>query len=79
MKLLLLVSTIFLSTPSQAITWNEFWKPFNHGSSVYYNTRTNTNHVCFRNVYREQHIPGNKWSPGHVSSWVERVTVPCHY
>jgi len=79
MKLLLLISTIFLATPSQAITWKEFWKPFNHGSGVYYYTRPYTNNVCFRNVYREQYIPGNQWSHGYIRRWTERVSVPCYH
>jgi hypothetical protein len=77
MKLLLFISMVFLPVSSQAITWEEFWSPFYHGKSSYYNRHTNS--VCYKNVYREQYIPGNKWSPGHVRSWVERVTVPCYY
>jgi len=78
MKLLLLLSTIFLATPSQAITWNQFWRPFNHGTGVYYYNRPYTNHTCFRDVYREQYIPGNHWSPGYVRRWTERVRVSCY-
>lgn len=83
MRLLLLISTIFLATPSQAITWNQFWRPFNNGSGVYFynNNYYNgyTNAKCFRDVYREEYIPGNGWSYGYVRRWTERVRVPCYH
>ena len=34
---------------------------------------------CFRNVYREQYIPGTQHSPGYVRRWTERQEVPCHH
>ena len=32
---------------------------------------------CYRNEYREEYIPGTSRSPGYVSSYKERVEVPC--
>lgn len=32
---------------------------------------------CFREVYREEYIPGTKDRKGRVRSWVEQVEVPC--
>lgn len=78
MKLLILISMIFISTPSKAITWNEFWRPFTHNGGSYYNNYNTYNNYCYRTIYREQYIPGNRWSPGHVRSWRERVRVSCH-
>ena len=78
MKLLFLIITIFLSTPSKAITWKEFWKPFNNGTSGHYYNRY-SNHECFNYVYREEYVPGNIWSHGYVRRWKERVRVPCYY
>lgn len=33
---------------------------------------------CYRNEYREEYIPGTSKSPGYVSSYRERVEVPCN-
>lgn len=33
---------------------------------------------CYRNEYREEYIPGTSKSPGYVSSYKERVEVPCN-
>ena len=33
---------------------------------------------CYRNEYREEYIPGTSSSPGYVSSYKERVEVPCN-
>ena len=33
---------------------------------------------CFRNVYREQYIPGTQHRPGYVRRWNERQEVPCY-
>ena len=32
---------------------------------------------CFRQVYREEYIPGNRHRPGRVRRWTEDVEVPC--
>ena len=70
---------LLLASPVNAITWNQFWRPFNNGtyhrSPVYYNY----NSTCSRLVYREQYIPGNGYRYGYVRTWTERVRVPCGY
>jgi hypothetical protein len=32
---------------------------------------------CFREVYREEYIPGTMGNPGRVRSWTEQEEVPC--
>ena len=32
---------------------------------------------CYKDVYREEYIPGTKNSPGYVKRYNERVAVPC--
>ena len=32
---------------------------------------------CFKNVYREEYVPGNATSTGYVRSWSETKEVPC--
>jgi len=32
---------------------------------------------CFREVYREEYIPGTRDSPGRVRRWTEHKEVPC--
>ena len=33
---------------------------------------------CFRYEYREKYIPGNLMSPGYVTSFNEKVSIPCN-
>ena len=33
---------------------------------------------CFRYEYREEYIPGNSISPGYVTSYKEKVSIPCN-
>ncbi len=33
---------------------------------------------CFRKVYREKYVPGTMNRPGYVTSYKERVRVPCN-
>ena len=33
--------------------------------------------ICYRNEYREEYVPGNSKRPGYVTSYRERVEVPC--
>jgi len=75
MKILPFLAVIFLSTPSQAITWKEFWEPFTYENRGY----RYRNVECFESVYREEYVPGNRWSRGYVRSWTERVRIPCYY
>ena len=32
---------------------------------------------CFKNVYREEYVPGNATSTGYVRTWSETKEVPC--
>ena len=32
---------------------------------------------CFKNIYREEYVPGNATSTGYVRSWTETKEVPC--
>ena len=32
---------------------------------------------CFRQVYREEYIPGTRNRPGRVRRWTENIEVPC--
>lgn len=79
-KLLLILPLTFLPLPAQAITWKEFWKPFNNGSYYYqpYYPRTYYVPMCNRTVYREEYIPGDYWNSGYVRRWNETITVPCN-
>jgi len=75
MKYLLLLLP-FVSFPASAITWNQFWRPFENGA--YYRSPVYYAPVCTEVFYREEYIPGNNWRPGHVRTWRERVRVPCY-
>ena len=33
--------------------------------------------VCYKEVYREEYIPGTKRNPGRVRRWTDKKRVPC--
>ena len=36
-----------------------------------------TERTCYKDVYREEYIPGTRDNPGRIRRWTERVEVPC--
>ena len=76
MKFLLLLPLTLLSAPAHAITWEEFWEPFQN-DRVYVYERPTPPPMCKRRVYREEYIPGNYWNPGYVKRYNQIVKVPC--
>ena len=36
-----------------------------------------TQRSCYKNVYREEYVPGVKSSPGYIKSFTETIEVPC--
>lgn len=77
MKFLPFFLLFFLSTPSKAITWKEFWEPFNNGPYYYSPSSIYIPSICSEEIYREEYVPGNQWSPGYVRRWKEIRRVPC--
>ncbi len=83
MKKLLPILIVFaFPTSAQAITWGEFWEPFDghhhhhHPSRRrYYDTH---NEVCTKKVYKERYKPGDIHYPGYVQRWYETYRVPCY-
>ena len=41
------------------------------------NSQRGFSEQCFKEVYREEYIPGTRNSPGRIERWVENVEVPC--
>lgn len=74
MKYLILLLP-FITLPANAITWKEFWEPFENRE--YHHRPSYYTPTCTQVVYREQYIPGNEWRPGYVRYWKERIKVPC--
>lgn len=81
-KLLLLLPLTFFSVPAQAITWDQFWRPFTYNrpyypyySQPYYSTPYIP--MCDRPVYREEWIPPTAWSPGYMRWRTDIIKVPC--
>lgn len=70
---------VLLASPANAITWNQFWRPFNNGS--YYRSPFYYNYtpVCTQLVYHREYVPGDGYRYGYVRTWSERVQVPCGY
>ena len=78
MKLLPILFLPFLSLPAQAITWEEFWRPFSYNSPYVYGRRyVPYVPLCNRRVYYEEYVPGNYWRSGYVRRWSELIRVPC--
>ena len=34
--------------------------------------------TCYKEVYREEYVPGTKRSPGYVRRWTDKKRVPCN-
>ena len=67
MKFTPLLLIPFLSaTPAQA-GWKEFFQP---GFSE--------SEICYKNVYREEYVPGTYNNPGYVDTFKDRVEIPCN-
>jgi hypothetical protein len=75
-KFLFLLPITIISLPAQAITWKEFWEPFERPSYV---TPYVPVPMCSRPIIREEYVGGNYWRPGYVRRWTEWVRVPCNY
>lgn len=75
MKFLPFLLLPFLPISAEAITWNQFWKPFRYERPYYYYQVP----MCDRRVYREEYVQGNYWTPGYVRRWTEVERVPCGY
>jgi len=80
MRFLILLFSISFTLPSHAITWKEFWEPFNNNpweGIRYYPRPIRGNEICRKEVYREQYVPGDIYSPGYVRRWRETFEIPC--
>lgn len=80
MKFLIIFLTIFVASPVEAITWNQFWRPFRNGgyyysSPSYYAPRYYGN--CKREVVREEVISGDGRIEPYVRTFKEVQYYPC--
>jgi hypothetical protein len=76
MKLLALPLILLTAAPAQALTWREFWEPFDGG--YYYNRPYYRGPVrCEVVVEYEQWVPGNRWRLGYLRRWSEIEWRPC--
>ena len=41
-------------------------------------SRSGFSNQCFKEVYREEYIPGTRSNPGRVRRWTEEVEIPCN-
>jgi hypothetical protein len=72
MKLLALPLMLLMATPANAITWREFWEPFE--VEHHHHHRPRRRQVCTEEVYRE--VRNRR---GHfVEYYYETVRVPCY-
>lgn len=69
MKLLPLILAAAVLTPTAAQA--------RHGHHGHYYGGT-YQEMCYKNVYREQYVPGSYGRPGYVRRWNDRKRVPCY-
>ena len=43
-----------------------------------YQGRYTTQRSCYKEIYREEYVPGTRASKGYVKSYTDRVKVPCN-
>ena len=72
LKKKLLAASVLLvgfASPAQAVTWREFWEPFQHSHHHHHHR---PKRKCFDNVYTES------WDDyGHKHYYYRKVRVPC--
>lgn len=86
-KFLALPLLLALGSPAQAITWDDFWEPFepDHRIEViHYNDRPQyiRPRTCIKEVRRTRWVPG-RWRRdvyiyGHYKEVARTKRVPCH-
>jgi hypothetical protein len=77
-KSLILLLAIFVASPVEAITWNQFWRPFRgeyYYAPSYYAPRYYGN--CRREVVREEVISGDGRIEPYVRTFKEVEYYPC--
>lgn len=82
------LAALTLATPAQAITWEEFWEPFDNDTQVhiYHNhprPRRIRPRMCEKWVVRDQWVPGyydrrDRWVRGHWVTKEKLKRVPCY-
>jgi hypothetical protein len=77
-KFILILSVLLFPVKCHAITWNQFWAPFEHRP---YDSRYQTPYVpsCVREIVHTEYVPANYWNSAYVRVWSELVRVPCNY
>jgi len=76
MKYLPLLLLTLFTTPAQAITWNQFWRPFRYDNHYVYPRVYSS--PCYRTVERVEYVPPTYWNPGYYRRWNEVVRVSCY-
>lgn len=78
-KLLLLLPLTFLPVPASAITWNQFWRPFQgYGNPYYYHQVNRYTPVCTQRIYHREYVPPTHWRSGYTRTWSEVIQVSCY-
>jgi hypothetical protein len=83
MKYLVFLFAIVIASPSHAITWNEFWRPFRNGGYYvntypgYYGNYPRYYRNCKRELLREEVITGDGRSEPYVKTFKEVQYYPC--
>ena len=82
MKLLPFILLPFLATPANALTWEQFWAPFDGHHYHHHHRDYYEEPMCRRRLYNEEYVPGYYTRNGHrvggyVRRWYEWVSVPC--
>ena len=83
MKYLIFLFVLSIASPSYAITWNQFWRPFRNGGYYvntyprYYGTYPRYSGNCKREVLREEVITGQGRIEPYVRTFKEVQYYPC--
>ena len=58
MKLLPFILLPFLATPASALTWEQFWAPFDGHHYHHHHRDYYEEPMCRRRLYNEEYVPG---------------------
>jgi len=77
------LAALSLATPAQALTWEEFWEPFDHDHIEHHHHYHRPRpRMCTKYVTKKRYVPGhyrgNVWIYGHWTERSRQKRVPCY-
>ncbi len=69
--------SLFFTFPSFSLTWKEIFESLKNESYNFPENATNKRVTCWKKVYWEEYVEGNKIDPGYVNSFKKEIKIDC--